>query len=317
MKIAIFFALLVLLGTFGQAQTVKTLSYDVTNGVVVGGTNRLVFSNRIRLPVGGGSNDLILQISTNNTGLYVSSSTGNAAAFVHNGALAWAALTNSLTTYKPLAFATTSDSAATRTNLGLGFSALTNTSATNFVAAIGLGPTNNVQFNTVSVSNAAETRTNLQLPLNALTNSTTNGLRDAINAPPKPVYLVKTNNQVITNNTNFVNVDGLSFNTAANKNYLVTLMLAVENIGGSTVVLVAATNASAFGNWNAVSSFASTTEVTNAIGLNSTNKRTMMNMFYVAGGTNTGTIAVRMASANETATNTIFQNSWLKAEEVQ
>jgi hypothetical protein len=100
MKIAIFFALLVLLGTFGQAQTVKTLSYDVTNGVVVGGTNRLVFSNRIRLPVGGGSNDLILQISTNNTGLYVSSSTGNAAAFVHNGALAWAALTNSLTTYK-------------------------------------------------------------------------------------------------------------------------------------------------------------------------------------------------------------------------
>jgi hypothetical protein len=222
--------------------------------------------------------------------------------------------TNALTFTNALAF---SNAATTRTNLGLGLPALTNTSASNLVAAIGLGPTNNVQFNSVSVSNAAASRTNLGLSLAALTNTTTNALRAAIGAAPKAIFLVTTNNKIITNNTNFVGVEGLSFNTEANKKYLVALNLFVQNVGGATSVLVEAINASAFGRWNTASG-PSSTAVTNEASIAATgNSRAPFNIFYVVAGTNAGTIAIKMASPNTNSTNTIETNSWLKAEEVE
>jgi len=49
-----------------------------------------------------------------------------------------------------ISFGSSSVAAATRTNLGLGLSALTNTDTTNFRTAIGLGTTNKVSFDTVS-----------------------------------------------------------------------------------------------------------------------------------------------------------------------
>ena len=51
---------------------------------------------------------------------------------------------------KAISFNTTTNAATTRTNLGLGWSALTNTNTTDFRTAIGLGTTNKVSFDTVS-----------------------------------------------------------------------------------------------------------------------------------------------------------------------
>jgi len=51
---------------------------------------------------------------------------------------------------KAISFNTTTNAAITRTNLGLGLSALTNTNTTDFRTAIGLGTTNKVSFDTVS-----------------------------------------------------------------------------------------------------------------------------------------------------------------------
>lgn len=48
---------------------------------------------------------------------------------------------------------------------------LTNTNTTNFCTAIGLGPTNNVSFNSINVTNAGLTRTNLGLGATWLTNT--------------------------------------------------------------------------------------------------------------------------------------------------
>ena len=53
---------------------------------------------------------------------------------------------------QPISFDNTTNSAATRTNLGLGLPALTNTDVTNFRTAIELGATNNVTFNDVTAS---------------------------------------------------------------------------------------------------------------------------------------------------------------------
>ena len=50
-----------------------------------------------------------------------------------------------------ISFNTNTAAATTRTNLGLGLSALTNTNTSNFRTSIGLGTTNTVFFNTVSV----------------------------------------------------------------------------------------------------------------------------------------------------------------------
>jgi hypothetical protein len=136
-----------------------------------------------------------------------------------------------------------SNAATARTNLGLGWSALTNTDATNFRTAIGLGTTNTVTFSnvvilgnvsttnvistatnfnvggTLNVTNKAETRTNLGLGATWLTNT------DA------PVF-VNTNGEVVSP-TNFwavapisttvqyqTNVTGTSTNAATNSRNL-------------------------------------------------------------------------------------------------
>jgi hypothetical protein len=51
-----------------------------------------------------------------------------------------------------ISFNATTNADITRTNLGLGWSALTNTNASNFRSAIGLGPTNNVTFADITAS---------------------------------------------------------------------------------------------------------------------------------------------------------------------
>ena len=71
----------------------------------------------------------------------------------HNGA--WR-LDNNLSYIEPIYFSgadAASNAAVSRDSLGLGFTALTNTNVTNFRTAIGLGATNPVSFNTITVTN--------------------------------------------------------------------------------------------------------------------------------------------------------------------
>ena len=53
-------------------------------------------------------------------------------------------------------FSTNAAAAQVRTNLYLGWSALINSSATNFRAAIGLGASNNVEFNTLALGGSGQ-----------------------------------------------------------------------------------------------------------------------------------------------------------------
>jgi len=70
--------------------------------------------------------------------------------------------------------------ATTRTNLGLGWSALTNTNAANFRTAVGLGSTNNVTFNSADFTDDATTRTNLRLRWTGLTNTNSSTFQGAL-----------------------------------------------------------------------------------------------------------------------------------------
>jgi hypothetical protein len=97
----------------------------------------------------------------------------------------------------------TSGAAITRTNLGLSLPALTNTNVTNFRTDIGLGATNDVTFNSVTVTNAAATRTNLGLPLAALTNTSNITLMRALSDSTNTNHPYSGSISVVgTNNTN-------------------------------------------------------------------------------------------------------------------
>ena len=109
-----------------QGQTIKALSYDTTNGTVFAGTNRVQFTNRISVPAGGGTNDIVLRLGTNNTGFYVSTGVGQPAAFVHNDVLVFVTTTAAFSLYKPLSFVGSTNADTTRTNLGLGRGLITN-----------------------------------------------------------------------------------------------------------------------------------------------------------------------------------------------
>jgi hypothetical protein len=112
------------------------------------GTNSPATFARISLTASGGTNLLALQFETNNTGFYVSGSLSTGPwVFVQNGSVAFAVLTNQNAFYRPLSFLSNS-APATRTNLGLGWEALTNTSPVTFQAALFGSGTNPVLVNT-------------------------------------------------------------------------------------------------------------------------------------------------------------------------
>jgi len=121
-------ALLFCAPAFGQ--TVKALSYN-TNGVVIySSTNTLTFTNAFKL-----GDDLLL---SNN--------------IFHWGTNArWSPEDNVFST--EIQFDSTNIAAATRTNLALGATWLTNTNVTNFRTAIGLGATNDVNFSRIVFNN--------------------------------------------------------------------------------------------------------------------------------------------------------------------
>ncbi len=302
--------LLALLLSFGlsvaaRAQIVKALSYNTTNGIVFSATNRLTMTNALRLPAGGGTNDLSLQMSTNLTGFYVSSTAGEPFVMTHNGAVALGAVTNTIVFYRPISFSSTIPRAETRTNLSLGASWLTNTNVTNFRSAIGLGTTNDPVFNSLSVSNASLTRTNLGLGATAQTQ-----------------FNAVTNDQSITDTTNFVDVTNMSFLTEANARYVVTASISLShqtNLSGSTALQFVVSNATTYGTWYTFSG-SSTISINGGIASFSapTNARSVHQTFYVVGGTNNGEVKLQMAqsSATNSITNTINAGSWIRADKL-
>lgn len=105
----------------GFAQTMKSLMYN-TNGVVVyTNTNALTFTNdEMRLPSK-------VYFGTNDFSVYEADKF--AIVYDANGLLSFALGTNVITFYKPTAWSSSSNRATTRTNLGLGWPALTNSNA--------------------------------------------------------------------------------------------------------------------------------------------------------------------------------------------
>jgi hypothetical protein len=149
--------LTILLATLCAAsygQTIKALGYNTTNGqVVYSGTNTLNFSNAFT--VGG-------EVSVTTSGI---SGFGGTLSFeealfnANGGDSDWALGGSGFTEAGVIAFFNTTNAAITRTNLGLGLQALTNTSNVTMMRALA-GSTNTNQPFSGSVSVVGTNNTN-------------------------------------------------------------------------------------------------------------------------------------------------------------
>lgn len=137
-----------------------------------------------------------------------------------------------------------------------------------------------------------------------------------INRFAATIFSVRTNDLSITNQTN-ATATGLTFATQANARYAVTLYPILEASATSTVLVVVASNATAFGSWNGLSTaFAATNVITNEIGLAVTAARSVLQTFYVLAGTNAGSVTVNFRSSATNNTNTIKAGSFMRADKV-
>jgi hypothetical protein len=162
-----------ILGVGVYGQTIKSLGYNTTNGrVVYSGTNTLTFTNAfsIRDAASGSNLDFVFTdealiagygdsdyaIGVGGYGVAIkygaaNSDWGQPILFQEgSGNVIFPSAT--LEFIQPLAWSSVTNAATTRTNLGLGLPALTNTNVTNFRSAIELGETNNVTFNQISIN---------------------------------------------------------------------------------------------------------------------------------------------------------------------
>lgn len=139
-----------------------------------------------------------------------------------------------------------------------------------------------------------------------------------LGATAQTIFKVMTNDLSITNQTNATTITNLTFDTAPNARYVVTLYPIVEAAAISTELQVTASNATVFGNWTttglAGALAASTTQLTNRGSFSITAARAPWQSFYVLGGTNAGSVSVNFNSTTATNTNTIKAGSFLRAE---
>jgi hypothetical protein len=200
---------------------------NVTN-VVTLPTNGATFNGDVATIIHSGNTSSVTQIRQLGaaTNIIVLNQADEAVKLIYKEN-AWT-LADNISYIEPIYFSganATANIAASRTNLGLGATWLTNTNVTNFRTAVELGTTNNVTFSNVTasgtltstgvvtavtnlnvggaiaVTNAALTRTNLGLGFTALTNTNAASFQRAIfstNAVP----------------TNTANVNTVNFNTA-------------------------------------------------------------------------------------------------------
>jgi hypothetical protein len=162
--------------------------------------------------------------------------------------------------------------------------------------------TNPLTFtNAPAFTAAAQTRTNLGLGATAQT-----------------IFKVMTNDLSITNQTNATTITDLTFDTEADARYVVTFYPITMSPANSTLLAIVASNSTVYGFWNGFSaSFASINELTNAATFTaSTNGRGALQVFYVEGGTNAGSISATFQSSVATNTNTIKAGSFLRADKM-
>jgi hypothetical protein len=150
-----------------------------------------------------------------------------------------------------------------------------------------------------TATNAAAARTNLGLAATAQT-----------------IFKVMTNDLSITNQTNATTITDLTFDTEADARYVVTFYPITMSPANSTLLAIVASNSTVYGFWNGFSaSFASINELTNAATFTaSTNGRGALQVFYVEGGTNAGSISATFQSSVATNTNTIKAGSFIRAD---
>jgi hypothetical protein len=145
--------------------SVGLIGFTTNGGIVIANTNTnaITITNPIVLsgaaditsPISRGATLGYFSMSGNtNTNTWALSYDGNNyfSAFSHNGSQLIRLTSSNINYSVPVSFATNTASEATRTNLGLGLPALTNTNNANFRNAIELGATNNVSFSNVTAS---------------------------------------------------------------------------------------------------------------------------------------------------------------------
>ena len=240
-------------GVYGQ--TIKSLGYNTTNGQVIANTtNTLTFTNIIEFHPNN-TDSVKVFISDNNVSVFSGAAGENILTLpaddvpVFSGNYYW----NDPSIRAAFGFSTnlntlwTADTISSfRTNLGLGWSALTNTNAANFRTAIQLGATNDVFFSIVRggaqtnhqihLDNAefygawtfleevdfdapAETRTNLGLGWSALTN--TNAATSLLG--------YGTNGQIVYNNTNTLTFTNRVYQSSTNTTNVPELRLTTKS----------------------------------------------------------------------------------------
>jgi hypothetical protein len=119
----------------GYGQTIKALSYNVSNSQVIWtNTNTAITFDNIEASTIGLGGGFAMDFGG---GFILDSGATN---FSFGG-----------TWFVPIAFSSAQIAATTRTNLGLGATWLTNTSVTNFRSAIGLGTANSVEFQSLAL----------------------------------------------------------------------------------------------------------------------------------------------------------------------
>jgi hypothetical protein len=131
------------------------------------------------------------------------------------------------------------------------------------------------------------------------------------------IFTVKTNDQTIIDETNATTITDLTFATEPGARYVVTLMPIIEASVTSTALQVVASNATAYGNWNGLgASSSSAVQATDEVQIGATTARSPLQVFYVEGGTNAGSISVTFRSTAATNTNTIKAGSFLRADKM-
>ena len=143
-------AALTILVSPAAAQTIKSLGFNTTNGRVVAntGTNVLTFTNSIKFGNGSLIGEYGIYFGTTND-FGINLEEAKIVSISNNPILDFGDGSNIQANW-PISFLNTNASRTTRTNLGVGLPLLTNTSITNFQAA--LFSTNTAPTNTTNVS---------------------------------------------------------------------------------------------------------------------------------------------------------------------
>jgi hypothetical protein len=158
MKTVLIFLLATLCAATTYGQTMKALSYNMSNNTVVA-TQRVTFSALGIATGSAAAPSLTYAIGTNVFGTFATTALGVGPylGFSVNGTRQFYIATNTIRAELPISFSTTTNAAETRTNLSLGLPALTNTSnVTTMRALAGSTNTNQPYSGTIELSDGTQ-----------------------------------------------------------------------------------------------------------------------------------------------------------------